>query len=404
MSQAFSRRSFLAGLAGFSALVGCAPPPAQTEATAAAKTGPAGTTNTTTTPTTAAVAAAPATTAGATEMVFHCREGDLSNHFVEYAKRWSAAHPQTPIRMETMVATNEYWLKLAAMHASGTIGDNVVDISRFFPEMAYKGLYREITPFIQAENFDLGQYYPAAVENGQFDGKQYCLPETYQYQAMLIYYNKNLFDTAGVQYPDTLNETFDGLVDRAVKLTKASETQFGYAGASSAHHIIIRSFGGDVLDADRKKSRLAEPEAITATEWIHDLIYKQKAHPAPDQVENGSETNMFAGGKVAMLQSTLWTGTFLIPLVGGKFNYGAAVLPKGPTGIMGNHSQSDLVGVTASSKNPDVAWQIAKFMTAKDIGIEKVSLNAGGPGARPDVQTDPGLNDKMIGLKEFQAV
>jgi len=33
-----------------------------------------------------------------------------------------------------------------------------------------------------------------------------------------------------------------------------------------------------------------------------------------------------------------------------------------------------------------------------------VSLNAGGPGARPDVQSDPGLNDKMIGLKEFQAV
>ena len=111
---------------------------------------------------------------------------------------------------------------------------------------------------------------------------------------------------------------------------------------------------------------------------------------------------MFAGGKLAMLQQTLWTGTFLIPLVAGKFKYGAALLPKGPTGVMGNHSQSDLVGVTANSKNPDVAWQVAKFMTAKDIGIEKVALNAGGPGARPDVQSDPGLQEKMIGLKEFQ--
>ncbi len=403
MAKPYSRRSLLLGglgLAGLGAVAAaCAPPPAQSEATAAARTGSAGAT--TTTSTAAAPAAAPA---GVTEMVFHCRQGDLSNHFVEYAKRWSAANPQTPIRMETMVATNEYWLKLAALHASNTIGDNVVDISRFFPEMAYKGLYREITPFIQAEKFDLGQYYPAAVENGQFDGKQYCLPETYQYQAMLIYYNKDLFDAAGVQYPDTLNETFDGLVDRAVKLTKPSDTQFGYSGASAAHHIIIRSFGGDVLDADRKKSRLSEPEAIQATEWIHDLIYQHKAHPAPDQVQNGSDTNMFAGGKVAMLQNTLWTGTFLIPLIAGKFQYAAAVLPKGPTGVMGNHSQSDLVGVTANSKNPDVAWQIAKFMTAKDIGIEKVSLNAGGPGARPDVQSDPGLNAKMIGLKEFQAV
>src|SRR5207244_764113 len=127
-------------------------------------------------------------------------------------------------------------------------------------------------------------------------------------------------------------------------------------------------------------------------------------HPTAAQIQSGSDTNMFAGGKIAMLQNTLWTGTFLIPLIANKFKYGAALIPKGPTGVMGNHSQSDLVAPTANSKNPEDAWKIVKFMTAKDIGIEKVSLNAGGPGARPDVQTDPGLNEKMIGLKEFQAV
>ena len=322
-------------------------------------------------------------------MVFHTRQGDLANHFIAYAEKWSQKNPTTPIKMETMVATNEYWIKLAALHASKTIGDNVVDISRFFPEMAHKGLYREIEQFIQAENFDLGQYYPAAVENGRFDGKLYALPETYQYQAMLIYYNKDMFDAAGVKYPDATNATFDELVEKAVKLTKPSDNIFGYGGATGAHHIIIRSFGGDVLDAERKKSRLDEPEAIQAVQWIQDLIYKHKAHPAPDQIASGSDTNMFAGGKLAMLQQTLWTGTFLIPLVADKFKYGAALLPKGPTGVMGNHSQSDLVGVTSNSKNPEVAWQIAKFMTAKDIGIEKVALNAGGPGARPTSRAIP---------------
>jgi multiple sugar transport system substrate-binding protein len=333
----------------------------------------------------------------------HTRQGDLANHFVAYAKRWSEKNPKNPIKMETMVATTEYWVKLAALHASKTIGDNVVDISRFFPEMAYKGLYREIDPFIQSDKYDLNQYFPAAVENGRFDGKLYCLPETYQFQAMMIYYNRDMFDAAGVKYPETLNATFDEIVEKATKLTKAADAQFGYGGAHGANHIIIRSFGGDVLDAERKKSRLAEPEAIKAVEWIHDLIYKHKAAPSPEQI-SGGDTNMFAGGKLAMLQSTLWTGTFLIPLIANKFKYGAAVLPKGPTGVMGNHSQSDLVGVTANSKNPDVAWQIAKWMTAKDIGIEKVQLNAGGPGARPDVQGDSALQEKMIGLKEFQAV
>jgi multiple sugar transport system substrate-binding protein len=407
--RTLSRRTLLgigAGLAASSFLAACAPPPAQTEATAAAKTGaaPAAPAAKPADAKPAAEAAKPAAAPppGAKEMVFHCRQGDLANHFTEYAKRWTEKNPDKPIKMETMVATNEYWIKLAALHASKTIGDNVVDISRFFPEMAYKGLYRDIQQFIDADKFDMAQYYPAAVENGKFDGKQYALPETYQFQSMLIYYNKDMFDAAGVKYPDPTNATFDELVEKAVKLTKPSENIFGYSGASGAHHIIIRSFGGDVLDADRKKSRLNEPEAIKATEWVQDLIYKHKAHPTPDQLASGGDTNLFAGGKVAMLQNTLWTGTFLIPLIAGKFKYGAALLPKGPSGIMGNHSQSDLVGVTANSKNPDIAWQIAKFMTAKDIGIEKVALNAGGPGARPDVQNDPGLQEKMIGLKEFQ--
>lgn len=182
-----SRRSLLLsglGLGAAAALAACAPPPAPTAVPAKPAEAPK--------PAAEAPkpAAAAPVAAGATELVFHTRQGDLARHFETYAKRWSDANPKTPIKMETMVATSEYWVKLAALHASKTIGDNVVDISRFFPEMAHKGLYREIESFIASDKFDLNQYYPGAVENGRFDGKLYALPETYQYQAMLIYYKR----------------------------------------------------------------------------------------------------------------------------------------------------------------------------------------------------------------------
>ena len=41
-------------------------------------------------------------------------------------------------------------------------------------------------------------------------------------------------NAAGVKYPDTLNATFDELVEKSVKLTKAADTQFGYSGASGS--------------------------------------------------------------------------------------------------------------------------------------------------------------------------
>ena len=423
MASIVSRRRFvLAGLGAtaIAALAACAPPPAPTAvpppkaaeptkpaaaAVAPAATKPAEVAKPAEKPATGAAPAvsAPAGAPGAVEVKFHARQGDLARHFEEYAKRWNDKNSKVKIKMETLVATNEYWVKLAALHASKTIGDNVVDISRFSPGVTFKGIYREIDPYIQADKFDLAQYFPAAVENGKFEGKQYALPETYQFQSVMIYYNRDMFDAAGVKYPDAMNATYDEIVEKATKMTKAADGIFGYAGAPGSHHIHTRSMGGDVLDAERKKSRLGDPEAIKAAEWIHDLLYKHKVHPTAEQITSGSDTNMFAGGKVAMLQQTLWTGTFLIPLIANKFKHGAALIPKGPTGVMGNHSQSDLVSVTANSKFPDDAWQVVKYMTAKDIGIEKVALNAGGPGARPDVQSDAGLQEKMIGLKEFQA-
>ena len=95
--------------------------------------------------------------------------------------------------MKQVPLGDEYRVKLAALHASKTIGENVVDISRSCPEMAHTGLYRELDPLDQAEKLDWNQYFRGAVENGRFDGKLYALPETYQYQVMLVYYNKAMF-------------------------------------------------------------------------------------------------------------------------------------------------------------------------------------------------------------------
>src|SRR5262245_10595114 len=122
-SRTLSRRALLGvglGAAASSFLAACvAPPPAQSEATAAAKTGAAPAAKPTEAAKPAAEAAKPAApvAAGATALVFHCRQGDLANHFTAYAERWSQKNPTTPIKMETMVATTEYWIKLAALHA-----------------------------------------------------------------------------------------------------------------------------------------------------------------------------------------------------------------------------------------------------------------------------------------------
>lgn len=400
MSSRMTRRQLIGattGLAVTAVVAACAPPPPPSP-TAAPVVKP------TEMPTTQPAAkAAPAP--GATEVRIHFREGDIGRHFQAYAAKFAEKNPKISVKAEPLVTGSEYWAKLATMYASKTIGDLVVEISMRLRSQAAMGFYRELDSLAKADKFDLGQYYPAAVEICSFEGKLMGLPETFQYQAVLILSNETLFADAGVPVPNRLNATYDEIVEKAVKLTKPADGLFGYGGATTAQawSIHVRSFGGDVVDKSMTKSRLLEPEALEGTEWIYNMLYERKAHARPDQLTGTSENNLFAAGKMAMLQSALWNATFLIPLVGNRFKYSATLIPKGPTGIMGSRSQSDMVSMTSLTKVPDAAWEVAKFMTSKEIGIEKVYMASGGPGARPDVLEDPGLQEKMIGLKEFVA-
>ena len=62
------------------------------------------------------------------------------------------------------------------------------------------------------------EHLPARrAEPGKWDGKQYLLPK--DFSPLAVYYNKKLFDAAGVAYPKD-GWTWDEFLDTAQKLTK----------------------------------------------------------------------------------------------------------------------------------------------------------------------------------------
>ena len=62
------------------------------------------------------------------------------------------------------------------------------------------------------------------------DGKLYGLPNGTQ--TMVMYYNKKMFDDAGIAYPKD-GWTWDEFSDAAKKLTKADGSVYGYGLSSS---------------------------------------------------------------------------------------------------------------------------------------------------------------------------
>ena len=175
---------------------------------------------------------------------------------------------------------------------------------------------------------------------------------------MVVYYNKDLFDKAGVKYPDD-TWTLDDLKAAALKITsgEGANKVFGLGSISSPGDSTfsptwLAPFGASYVDEPAEsKCNLNSPEAVAALEYWNELRTKG-AVPAPADTQNLAWP-AFQFGKIGM-----WVdGTWATPPIqaGSKFKWDMAKFPKGPKAHVMASAGSGY-GITRDSKIADAAW------------------------------------------------
>lgn len=199
--------------------------------------------------------------------------------------------------------------------------------SNNFVDFAKKGLLMDCTSLYDKANFPegLSQVF-------QWDGKQLGVPK--DFDTIVLVYNKDLFDKAGVKYPDdTWN--WDTLVDAATKLTQGDV--YGFAASAgedqSGYLNIIYQAGGYTVRFGEKKSGYTDPKTIQGVQFWLDLQKKYKVSPTQEQLTEMSHHDYFKTCKAAMVFLGSWEIKGYIAAMeelGQKFDI--AVMPVGPTG------------------------------------------------------------------------
>ncbi len=106
---------------------------------------------------------------------------------------------------------------LQAINA-GTQPEIVVLSFAGLPYLAEQGVMVDMKPYIERDGIDMSNFIPALLEGYSYYGDQIVsLP--YIRSAALYYYNKTMFDAAGVEAPKTIEE----LVSIAPKLTDTAK-------------------------------------------------------------------------------------------------------------------------------------------------------------------------------------
>ncbi|WP_219837054.1 ABC transporter substrate-binding protein [Paenibacillus sp. R14(2021)] len=283
----------------------------------------------------------------------------LDNEEKDKVKRFNDSHPNIQVNM-TMLPWDETFKKIELSLAS----NSPVDLFYWdVPAYAWykKGLMQNLQPYFDRD-LNMSDYDEKLFAPFKFDGQNmYVAPENYQ--TLVLYYNKDLFDKANVAYP-TADWNWTDFLDTAKKLTiKQGDktTQFGTTmslGAWWGWMALSQEQGGSLTDNihDPQKLSFNTPQTKNALQFLQDLIYKHGV--APDAAQASALGGDFMSGKIAMYVGGDWD---LGTLKGTKdLHWDMTPMPKwdGQRVVpywMGGYA------MTSKTKHPDEAWEFIKW-------------------------------------------
>src|SRR5437867_8127891 len=215
----------------------------------------------------------------------------------------AACNPGVKVQFE-FANYSDYAKKLQTQIASGNPPDLTMVIPDVIPPYVARELLVDLTPYMKADNsIHLDEWYKVAWESltDETGQKYYAVPVTFDCD--MLYYNKDMFDAAGLKYP-TDNWTYDDMVDAAVKLHKKegnNVTQYGLTFGWLPWLVFIEANGGTVWDKDQfyTKSTADSPEAIGGIQFMADLYHQYQVVAKPGTAPQVG--NLFKAGLAAMM-------------------------------------------------------------------------------------------------------
>jgi multiple sugar transport system substrate-binding protein len=278
--------------------------------------------------------------------------------------QYHAENPRITISFEPQTGT--YVDKITALQAAGDLPDVIYIADNHVKPFAANKIAADMEKLAakdKASQALLQDVYPAMLQLGQVKSipGQYMLP--WALDVLVMYYNKTLFQAAGAEMPKP-TWTVDDMITAAKRLTVDSgdpaSSQYGLTlswTAWSEYVPWMRGYGGDMISADGKKSALDASGTIDGIDAMAGLVTKHKVAP-PIGTNFGG--NAFYLGKVAMMFSIRNATVGIRKGVGSNFDWDVELRPAFPSKrVTGMGTAGE--GVSTQTKNPDQAWQLAKY-------------------------------------------
>ncbi|MCX4509455.1 extracellular solute-binding protein [Streptomyces sp. NBC_01619] len=286
--------------------------------------------------------------------------GSEDKVFKKLAEGFTKLHPDVKINYVNVPfgeAQNKF--KNAAQSGSGA-PDVIRSEVAWTPEFADLGYLAPLdgTSALKDEK----DFLPQAAASTKYNDKTYAVPQVID--SMGIFYNKKIFEQAGVTPPASIADL--KTVSKTIK-EKTGKTGL-YLRGDDAYWFLsfLYGEGGNLVDAEKKQITVDNPAGVKAMKVVKDLVDTGAAKTDATDGWNNMQT-AFKEGKVAMMINGPWavTDTYAGKEFKDKTNLGITPVPAGSAGQgapQGGHN----LAVYAGSKNLEASYAFVEYMSSVD--------------------------------------
>jgi multiple sugar transport system substrate-binding protein len=270
-------------------------------------------------------------------------------------KSFQADHPNITIKMNVIDNFHDHVYALAA---AGTLPDVIRSWEAMTLELGRHGQFIDIQSYVDAtSDFHPEDFYENWWKYPVYGGKRFGVPDASA--PHVTFYNMDLFDKAGVPYPDLNNFTWDDFVDKAKKLTDLSTGVWGSQSIPVGWQYYLLKMcwqnNGDFYSPDCMTCVIDQPPAVEAHQFWADVQLAGDCIPNPSQIASiGGENvaaNLVAAGKAAMFRMGTWV---VGQLIDGKIKFNIVPEPSKVRKDTITHGAFNAIPFT--TKNVNEAW------------------------------------------------
>lgn len=284
---------------------------------------------------------------------------------------YEETHPNVTIDLQ-VTSWDEYWTKLDAAAEANQLPDIFWMHTNQILKYADYGMLADVTDLYKDVDPEYYENHFSEISLGNAkgsDGRLYGVPK--DKDTIGLIYNRELFDQAGVAYPDE-TWTWDTLCDASAEIYEKTGKYgyMAYADEQLGYWNFVYQAGGHILNEDKTKAGFLEPGTRKAMEFYTSL---QKQPWCPDQnyFAETAPGNAFFSEQGAMYLEGNWNIMSLRENNGemeGKWDI--AVLPKCPDPVSGDGRATISNGLSyatgAHGKKLSYALDFLKFCGSEE--------------------------------------